>query len=150
MANTVILFVCGTNRRRSPMAAAYFQRRLTELGVSGVSAQSAGIRARRQEKIDRGAVAALAELGLEPQQLGVRQLTPKQANGASLIVCMTSDQLAEIGKKIPTAAHKVRTVLSIIDSDRQVFDPKENDVGGHARCLNLMRPALDALAERLS
>ena len=150
MANTIILFVCGTNRRRSPMAAAYFKRRLAELGVTGVDVESAGIHTRRQEMVDRGAVDALTNIGLEPLQLGVRQLTPKQANCASLIVCMTSDQLAEIGKKIPTAAHKIRTVLSIIDSDRQVFDPKENDVGGHARCLNLMRPALDALAERLS
>lgn len=149
MANTVILFVCGTNRRRSPMAAAYFKRRLAEIGVTGVGVESAGIHTRRQEMVDRGAVDALANIGLEPLQLGVRQLTPKQANCASLIVCMTSDQLAAVEKKIPTVARKLRTLLSIINSNRQVFDPKENDVGGHARCLDLMRPALDALAERL-
>ena len=149
MANTVILFVCGTNRRRSPMAAAYMKRRLEEAGISGVNVASAGIHTRRQDMVDRGAVDALAKIGLEPLHLGVHQLTPKQANSASLIVCMTSDQQTDVEKKIPTVARKLRTLLSIINSDRQVFDPKENDVGGHARCLDLMRPALDALAERL-
>lgn len=149
MAKTVILFICGTNRRRSPMAAAYFQRRVQELGLKEVSVESAGLRTRRQEKVDRGAVDALAKVGLEPLQLGVRQLTPKQANSASLIVCMTSDQLDSIVKDITTVAKKVRTLLSIVGSDQQVFDPRENDVGGHARCLEQMQPALDALAERL-
>jgi protein-tyrosine-phosphatase len=149
MATTLILFVCGNNRRRSPLAAAYFQRRLQEFGLDRIHTESAGLRTRRQDMIDRGAVDALAKIGLEPLQLGVRQLSPKQANSASLILCMTSDQATELEKKIPSAARKVRTLLSIVDSDGQVFDPRENDLGGHARCLDLMRPALDALVERL-
>ncbi|MDD4097610.1 MAG: hypothetical protein PHC30_02455 [Lentisphaeria bacterium] len=145
-----ILFVCKNNRSCSPMAAAYLKHRLEELGATDFEVTSAGFSAQRQETVCNGAREALEALGLEPLRIGTEALQLFMIKSASLILCMTSQQQELLEKKYPSAVGKTRTLMSVIHSERDIFEPRSTDAANHGHCLTLMRAALDALAERLA
>ena len=144
-----IVFVCSSNRTRSPMAAAYFRNLLDKAGMNDYEVDSAGLRAQYHGTICKESIEALAAEGIEPLRLGVQKLLPKLIKSADLLVCMTRDQLREIRKTYISAANKTITLMSVLHLDVDVFDPNKQPLQRHTTCLNMMKPALNALAKRI-
>ena len=144
-----ILFVCGSNRSRSPLAAACFKKIAEDAGVAELIVDSAGLRTNPREMICQEVSEVLAEEGLQPLQLGVRQVLPKQIKSADLVICFTSDQQEQLENTFLSAKRKTKTLMSLLHSDAEIFDPIKGGTKKFQQCLRMMRPALDALAQRL-
>ena len=144
---SVIVFVCGSNRARSPMAAAYFAKLLKDRNVTDIESCSAGLKAPHGETICWEAREALHRKGLEPLAVGTTQLLPKLIRTASLIICMTEDQKEQAEAMFPSCKGKTRALMSVMGSHRPVAEPLKGDLQRHVDCLNMMIPALEALAD---
>lgn len=145
-----ILFICKDNRSCSPMAAAYLKHRQDALGATDFEVTSCGLSTQRNDAVCTGARQALADIGLEPLRIGVQAVQLSHIKTANLILCMTQEQQKRLEKRFVSAIGKTRTLMSIIQSERDVFEPRSLDAVNHGHCLAMMRPALDALAERLA
>ncbi|MDD3694524.1 MAG: hypothetical protein PHG44_00975 [Lentisphaeria bacterium] len=145
-----ILFVCNSNRSRSPMAAAMFADFARQAGLETVQVESAGLRADARQMLPEAVSATLADMGLRPLQLGLRQVLPKMLKSADLIICFTATQLAELERSYPSARGKSRLLMSLVNSEAGVFDPGRGDLQKFRQCAEMMRPALIKLAESLA
>ena len=144
-----LLFVCSSNRTRSPLAAALFNQFAKEGGLSEWQVDSAGLRAQHGAAIADSVRTVLAERGLEPLRVGVQELNAKLVKSAELILCMTRDQEREVKKKFVAARNKTKTLMSILREEKDVFDPNKQDIERYRACAQMMEPALRALVERL-
>jgi protein-tyrosine-phosphatase len=117
-----LLFVCGGNTARSPIAAAIARAELAadaairhwEVSCAGVSVHSPG------RPITPEAVTALLELGVEaPLDHRARQLTPVMCADSDAVYCMRRDHRESVIAIAPEAAG--RTVC--IEPDVDVPDP---------------------------
>lgn len=147
-----ILFVCQTNQTASPMAAAYLEHKLKELGkASDYQISSAGLKVRHGASVCQGAREALAELGLKPLHIGAVLLSYKQAHPADLIVCTTEEVRDAVLDQFRFAERKTVLLLPMAGGNkRNVFEPRQNSVELNRQCLEMMKPALDAIAQRLA
>ena len=144
---TLIVFVCGSNRSRSPMAAAYFARLVRERGLKDIEVASAGLHVKHGETVAQEAREALRREGLEPLEIGVTQLLPKLIKRASLLVCMTPEQQDRAEDLFISAKGKVRPLMSFLHSNRPIAEPPKGDLKRHIECLETMKEALEALAD---
>ncbi|MBP5299873.1 MAG: hypothetical protein J6Y80_00580 [Victivallales bacterium] len=144
-----LLFVCSSNRTRSPLAAALFAQFAREGGLLGWSVDSAGLRAQHGLRVAENVDAVLAARGLHPLRLGTQVVTSKLITEADLILCMTRDQMKELTKKFVSARNKTKTVMSILREETDVFDPNKGDSARYEACVSMMEPALRTLVERL-
>lgn len=144
-----ILFVCSSNRSRSPLAAAYFQHCAAEAGLTDIEVDSAGLRVNIREHICQETIDALEKEGLKPLRRGVQLLTPKIIKTVDLIICMTTDQKREIESTFISASRKTKTLMSLVNSPHEVFDPHKLGLEKYCQCLEMMKPALRELADRL-
>lgn len=145
-----LLVICKDNCSCSPMAATYLQHRLDQLAAGKFQVDSAGLFTTRRASVSDGARAVLGELGLEPLRIGTQAVQLAHLKMADLVICMSESQQSYLEKKFPACLGKVRPVLSFSNSDREVFEPRQRDVNSHRHCLAMMKPALEALAERLA
>lgn len=133
------------------MAAAMFDDFARRVGLTTMQVQSAGLRADARQMLPEAVTLTLADMGLRPLQLGLRQVQPKMLKSADLIICFTSNQLTELERGYPPARGKCKTLMSLISTDREVFDPGNgSDLQKFKRCAEMMRPALQSLAESLA
>lgn len=144
---TLIVFICGSNRSRSPMAAAYFDKIVRERGLKDIEVASAGLHVKHGETVCWEAREALHREGLEPLEIGTTQLLPKLIKRASLIVCMTPEQQERAEDLFDSAKGKVRPLMSVIRSNRPIAEPAKGDLQRHVDCLNMMKNALETLAD---
>jgi len=131
------------------MAAAYFKYCIDKAGLKEIESDSAGIRANIREHVAQETIDALAKIGLAPLRIGTQLLTPKLIKIADLIVCMTSSQKDEVESSFVAATRKTVTLMSIIKSPKEVFDPHKQGLEKYVQCLDMMKPALEELAEKL-
>ncbi len=117
-----LLFVCGGNTSRSPIAAAIARAELDadaairhwQVRSSGVSVHSPGT------PISSEAATVLLELGIEaPLDHRARQLTPVMCAGSDAVYCMTRDHRESVIAMAPETAE--RTVC--IDTGVDVPEP---------------------------
>ncbi len=117
-----LLFVCGGNTARSPIAAAIARAELADdvriahwtVSCAGVSVKSPGTPVKPE------AVRVLLELGLEaPLDHRARQLTPVMCADSDAVYCMTRDHRDSVLAIAPEAAE--RTVC--IDPDLDLPEP---------------------------
>ena len=144
-----ILFVCGSNRSRGPLAAAVFKKLAEDVGLSDLEVDSAGLRCNPRQMICPEVSEILASMDISPLQIGVKQLLAKDIKAADLVICFTSDQQKQLESSFLSARKKTKTIMSIIDSDIEVFDPAKGGKEKFRQCLDLMNPALKTLAQRL-
>lgn len=86
---TEILFVCTDNQFRSPIAAAYFMRKLRENNApASWTASSAGTWVKDTRPAYFKAVMAAAQLGLDLSNHRTCEVTAQMLKGADLIVVM--------------------------------------------------------------
>lgn len=145
-----VLFVCSSDRTRAPIAAALFHAAAKAAGMEDeLTCDSAGIRAQHGQHIADGVIAVLAEKGIEPRRIGVQMLSPKLIKAAELILVMTSDQEKEITTNFISARNKTKTLMSVMRSDADVFDPNHCSLEKFRACRDMMEPAINELVERL-
>lgn len=97
----LLLFVCGGNTARSPMAEAFAR-------TEGWVARSAGVNAHHPgSPMAAPAVEALRQLGVRPHRHRSRQLTAAMCGNSTAVFCMTREQRAAIVALAPEAAGRV-------------------------------------------
>jgi protein-tyrosine phosphatase len=84
-----VLFVCTGNICRSPTAERLATASNARLQIPGFTASSAGVRAVVGDPIHPQAVSVLHSLGADSSAFAARQITPKIASSADLVLTMT-------------------------------------------------------------
>ncbi len=113
-----ILFVCTGNICRSPTAERLATTYCDEHQIPGLVASSAGTRAVIAHPMHSDAAHVLEGLGGNASGFAARQLTPKIASGADLILTMTAahrDHVLEI------APHKLKRTFRLTEAAQLVL-----------------------------
>ena len=143
----LILFVCGGNTGRSPIAAALARAELRgwdPRDADNVYATSAGVGVDLSGKpMAPEAVAALAELGIRPHPHGSQQLTAELCQQADVIYCMTDEQREAILELAPSAEAKTFR----LDPDGDLPEP---DHGSQEAWSSFAARVRDLVRERLA
>jgi len=132
-----VLFVCTGNICRSPtaerLAAAYGAR----FKVPDFRASSAGTRALIGRPIHEDAALVLEKLGGEVSNFAARQLTPRIASGADLVLTMTR---AHRDAVLELAPHQLHRTFTLSEAARLVSECNARDVAE----LGALRPSFAA------
>ena len=130
-----ILFVCTGNTCRSPMAAALWRQ-------MGGEALSAGLSAREGDCASPGALAVMAERGLDLESHIAQRLSAALVLKADVIVPMSASHAAAITARYPEAENKIRLI-------GPVPDPYGGDMDVYRRCADALYEKLAVLREAL-
>lgn len=101
-----VLFVCTGNICRSPTA----ERLAAQHGIPDLTASSAGTRAVVGHPIHRDAARVLEEMGADPSAFAARQLKPKIASAADIIITMTREHRDIVLEAAPRQLHRTFTL----------------------------------------
>ena len=148
---TRVLFVCTGNTCRSPMAAAAFRHLGAARGVE-VAAESAGLAAGNGEPMSPQAEFALRLRGVRTDGSHRSQpLTKELVDAADVVAVMTQGHLKAAQGRYPAAAGKMRLLMSFSAESAgkaapDVADPFGGDSETYVRCLEMMWPALEQIA----
>ena len=108
-----VLFVCTGNICRSPTAERLAAAYAAEHGVLDFAASSAGTRAVIGHPIHPEAARVLEQTGADTSNFGARQLKPKIAAAADLIITMTS---AHRDAVLETAPRQLRRTFTLTEA----------------------------------
>ena len=143
-----LVFVCTGNTCRSPMAEGLFRPRLAD--GCGWEVLSAGLHVQVGAPPSPEAVEAAAEAGADIARHRVRSMTDALAFSATLLVGMTAAHAAELRRRFPFAAGKVRVLGEYGPGPvRDIADPFGGTPADYRACLRDMLPCLDGLLEAL-
>ncbi|MDW8068079.1 MAG: low molecular weight protein arginine phosphatase [Anaerolineae bacterium] len=119
-----VLLVCTGNLCRSPMAAAFLRRQLDENGSrQGWRVQSAGIWAEEGQPASSGAVAAMAEWGIDLSGHRSRRLTRPMVEEADLILGMTPQHVEAMRLAFPEHAPRIHLLAAMAGETHGIADP---------------------------
>jgi protein-tyrosine-phosphatase len=136
-----LLFVCGGNTSRSPMAAAIARAELAAAGNGNGNTRwpvdSAGLAVNSPGKpISPAAATALLELGVDvPLDHKSRQLTADMCAGSEAVYCMTRAQRDKVVALAPAAADRT----FCLDPEEDVPDPSGEPADVYRECANRLR-----------
>lgn len=105
-----ILFVCTGNICRSPTAERLSAGIAAQTGIPDFTASSAGIHAVIGHPVHRLAADVLIRLGGDPNDFAARQLTPRIASDADLVLTMTALQRNVVLEMAPRQLRKTFTL----------------------------------------
>jgi protein-tyrosine-phosphatase len=125
----VILFVCTANQFRSPIAAAYFTRKLTSIDANGIwTISSAGTWTPTGLPAHPQAVKAAAKLGLDLSAHRTREVNAGLLASADMIVVMEQGQKEAIEAEFPEARSKLVLLGSLGNiPGGEIPDPVRSD-----------------------
>ncbi|OGV84948.1 MAG: hypothetical protein A3K19_23180 [Lentisphaerae bacterium RIFOXYB12_FULL_65_16] len=132
------------------MAAAWFRHLCEQRKLSFVQVRSAGTAATDGAPMSREVRAVLADEDVSAGPHRSRALSARLLRESDLVITMTESHRSRVLDILPEAAGKTVTLLGLIDQRGGIPDPIGGDVAEYARCLDAMKPALDALADRLA
>jgi protein-tyrosine phosphatase len=101
-----VLFVCTGNICRSPIAERLASAYVARCEIPGFTASSAGTRAVIASPIHHDAALVLQEHGGDASNFAARQLTPKIASNADLVLTMTRAHLDAVLELAPRQLHR--------------------------------------------
>lgn len=114
MSISTILFVCTGNTCRSPLAEGIAQKWLDDHGITNWIALSAGVHAMAGMPTSPETIKALSDRGIDFHGVSTL-LTPKMAEKASVVLCMTSSHLS--------SAIMLSEKAELIDANGDIADP---------------------------
>lgn len=154
-----VLFVCTGNTCRSPMAEAFMDEMSDDYpSIKGrVCAASAGTMALEDARISAHAQEALSRFGIDFTRHRARQLTPKIAEEADLILTMGAHHLEEIEAICPDAFEKAHTLKGFVegiegfpgDSDFDIEDPFRRSLEAYIEAAGEIRTCVEKLLKKL-
>lgn len=142
----LLLFVCGGNTCRSPMAMAVARAELAarlripwrDFARSPVQADCAGVKAETGKPLTPEARVALREIGVPSPRHRGRPVTAEMIERAEAVFCMTESQRQAVIALVPEAAAK--TVC--LDGRADVPDPIGHGQEVYRQCLARIRGAV--------
>lgn len=150
-----ILFVCMGNICRSPSAQGVFRRVLAERAPQlQVEIDSAGTHEYHVgSPPDRRAIEAARRRGIDLSALRARQVSVADFDRFDWLLAMDEDNLAELHRLAPSAAHcqRVRLLMEFAPSAarRSVPDPYYGGPQGFEEVLDLLEEAAEGLIAEL-
>lgn len=135
----LLLFVCGRNTSRSPMAESLARADIAADGIrSPWQVVSAGLAATPGSRLHPEAAAALRRQGIQPGRHRARQLTPDLVRRAQAVYCMSEPQCADVRALAPDSAGKVRQ----LDPVGEIPDPSGQPPTAYDECASQIRTQL--------
>ena len=148
-APKLIVTVCTANICRSPMAEALLRHALQAEAEPLRSCQvvSAGVAARKGERISPNSVEALAKVSLRVSDHRSQPLTPELASQADLILCMTESHRDIIALSFDSPPQNVFLWREFMPapSEREIGDPYGGSLKDYEACRDEMVDALPSL-----
>ncbi len=145
-AASLVLFVCGSNTSRSPMAEALCRHLMAAMDrdTSGwaepqaVEIKSVGLKATAGAPLTAEANSALQAIGVAAPRHGAQALTDDMVRQADAIFCMTEAQRHWLVSRFPEAemtAHR-------LNPDHDILDPSGLGPAVFRQCAEMIRAAL--------
>ncbi len=148
-----VLFVCGENVSRSPMAAGLFQKILSDRfgeGENGVDIASAGIRAIPGKAAESFAKFIVEGEGVDISQHRSTPLTQELVQAYELILAMAGEIKEEITRSYPASNGKVYTIeeFSGLPDGGGVPDPMGLGLEIYQNCASRITRYLEGMVEK--
>jgi protein-tyrosine-phosphatase len=148
-----ILTVCTANICRSPMAQLLLQHALRAQPepLKSLEVFSAGVAARRGERVSENSVAALKKVGIDLTAHASQPLTRTLVDGALAIFCMTESHRAMIELNFeppPRHLYLFREFMPA-PADPEIADPFGGSLKLYESCRDEMVEAIPSLVEFL-
>ena len=127
-----VLFVCGNNTVRSPMAASIAAAELSAISGLGLrDVLCAGVTvATPGQRMSPAAVKALRELDVPARSHASRELTPRMCTESSAIYCLTEEHRSAVVELAPEVAGRV----ALLDPDGDVPEPIRGSAESYVDC----------------
>ncbi|MCU0794101.1 MAG: low molecular weight protein arginine phosphatase [Opitutaceae bacterium] len=149
----LIVTVCTANICRSPMAEALLRHALKAepAPLCDYKVVSAGVAARKGERISANSVDALAKVGLRASDHRSQPLTPELAAKADLILCMTESHRAVMQLSLDPAPKNVFLWREFMPagSSREIGDPYGGPLKEYEACRDEMVEAIPSILAHL-
>ncbi|HWL16257.1 MAG TPA: low molecular weight protein arginine phosphatase [Opitutus sp.] len=148
-----LLVVCTANICRSPMAAGLLQHALAAQPepLRSLRVESAGVAARRGERVSENSVIALRKVGIDISRHVSQPLTQELLNRSAAVLCMTESHRSMIelqANPAPSHLYLFREFLPP-PADREIVDPFGGPLRIYELCRDEMVEAIPGLVEAL-
>lgn len=152
-APKLIVTVCTANICRSPMAEALLRHALQAEPepLRSCKVVSAGVAARKGEKVSPNSVDALAKVNLRISDHRSQPLTQELADRADLILCMTESHRAVINLHLNPAPKNVHLWREFMPGrgDKEIGDPFGGPLREYEACRDEMVEAIPSILAHL-
>lgn len=152
MADTVLV-VCTANICRSPMAAGLLQHALAAQPepLRSLKVESAGVAARRGERVSENSVIALKKVGIDISQHVSQPLTQELLDRSKVVICMTESHRAMIQLQATPPPKHLYLFREFMPQkgDKEVPDPFGGPLRIYELCRDEMVEAIPSLVEFL-